>query len=141
MPPRVLYYITVSLEKGVSASVVDYKLAGLAFLFKLQDCRDYMKDFWVEQAVKGYRGAHKSRDGRSPSPFFMLQDLFLHLSSLCSLDYECSLFQAAFALAFFGALKESELVSPSKRAQGGPAGAGYGLFMRLMGATVQNCPE
>ena len=49
----------------------------------------------------------------------MLQNLFLHLHSVCSSVYKCALFKAAFALTFFGALRVGELVSPSKGEKGG----------------------
>lgn len=108
-----------SMESGVSASTIDRKLAGLAFLFKLHRCRDYTKEFWVKQAVKGYRRAHKHREGRCPVSFSILHDLFIHLSSLCSSDYKCSLFWAAFALAFFGAFRVGKLFSSFKWVHGG----------------------
>lgn len=54
----------MGLEWGISAAVIDRKLAGLAFLLKLQGQRDYTKEFGVKEAVKGYRRAHKKRDGR-----------------------------------------------------------------------------
>lgn len=43
----VLYFVSRNLEEGVLVSVVERKLAGLAFFFKLQGCRDFTKDFWV----------------------------------------------------------------------------------------------
>ncbi|XP_073456098.1 uncharacterized protein [Aquarana catesbeiana] len=104
----VLYFINLGFEGEVSASAIDKKLAGLAFLFKLQGRRDYTKEFWVKQAVKGYRKEHRMRDGRRPVSFTMLQGLFFHISSICVSEYESAL-----------ALRVSELVSPSKRAQGG----------------------
>lgn len=115
----VLYFVNLGFEGEVSASAIDKKLAGLAFLFKLQGQRDYTKEFWVRQAVKGYRKEHRKRDGRRPVSFTMLQGLFFHISSICVSEYESALFRAAFALAFYGALRVSEIVSPSKRAQGG----------------------
>lgn len=94
-------------------------MAGLAFLFKWQGRRDYTKDFWLQQAVKGYRKTYKQRDGRRPVSFEMIKQLMLSLETVCRSVYECVLFKAAFALAFFGALRISELVSPSKAIPGG----------------------
>lgn len=41
------------------------------------------------------------------------------LVGVCSSDYECTMFTAAFLLSFFGAFRIGELVSPSKKVQGG----------------------
>lgn len=68
---------------------------------------------------KRIQEAHKSRDGRHPVSFEMLQVLTGSLEKVCSSFYECVLFWAAFALAFFAALRISELVSPSKKVEGG----------------------
>lgn len=98
-------------------SILEWKLAGLAFFFKLQGGVDFTKDFRVRQAVKGYRKSHKRKDSRRPVSFSNLQAIFEALGSLCSSVYEIALFKAAFSLAFFGVF--SELVSPSHRVPGG----------------------
>lgn len=49
----------------------------------------------------------------------MLRRMFSCLERVCISVYEHKLFRAAFALAFFGALCISELVSPSKTIPGG----------------------
>ena len=49
----------------------------------------------------------------------MLLNLFLQLHTVRSSAYEYVLFKAAFALAFFGALRIGELVSASRTAHGG----------------------
>lgn len=41
------------------------------------------------------------------------------LGEVCSSEYEVALFKVAFVLAFFGAFRISELVSPSKTVRGG----------------------
>ncbi|KAM9324294.1 uncharacterized protein PAF06_000315 [Gastrophryne carolinensis] len=41
------------------------------------------------------------------------------LTQVCSLEFEVQLFQAAFSVAFFGALRVGELVSRNKREPGG----------------------
>ena len=114
-----LHFLNLKMEEGVSASAIDRLLAGLAFLFKWHGGRDFTKDFWVKQSVKGYRKGRRTPDGRRPVSFLMLQSLFRHLQSVCNLAYEIALFQAAFALAFFGALRIGELVSASRTAHGG----------------------
>lgn len=82
-------------------------------------CRFFTKDFWVRQAMKGYCGTRKLRDIRRPVSFDNLQTLVVRLGLLCMSDYEVALFKAAFSFAFFDAFRISELVSPSKRVQGG----------------------
>lgn len=119
IPQAMLYFLNLGFERGISAAAIDKKMAGLAFLFKLQGLRDHTKDFWVRQALKGYRKGHKSRDGRRPVSFEMLHGLFSQIEGICNSSFESALFCAAFALAFFGALRVGELVSPSKRANGG----------------------
>lgn len=98
---------------------MDRKLAGLAFLFKLQGGVDFTRDLCVRQALKGYRRTQKRRDSRRPVSFDNLRSLFVQLGLVCTSAYEVYLFRAAFSLPFFGAFQISELVSPSKRVPGG----------------------
>ncbi|XP_073481634.1 integrase/recombinase xerD homolog [Aquarana catesbeiana] len=114
-----IYYIARKMEEGVSASVVNKNVTGLAFLFKLQGQMDFTKDFWVRQAMKGYRKAWVKKDARRPVTFEILQGVIAQLERVCSSGYEVLLFKVAFLLAFFGAFRIGELVSPSKRVQGG----------------------
>ncbi|XP_077307203.1 integrase/recombinase xerD homolog [Lithobates pipiens] len=119
MQMLVLYFVARGLERGVSVSAMDRKLAGLAFWFKLHGYADFTKGFCIRQAMKGYRRARKRRDTRRPVTFGNLLDLVGRLGSICSSGFEASLFRAAFALAFFGAFRVSELVSPSRGLPGG----------------------
>lgn len=102
----VIYFVSRNLEQGVSVSAMDRKLAGLAFLFKLQGGADYTKDFCVRQAMKGYRRSQKCRDVRSPVTFGNLRVLLDQLGTVCTSAYEVSLFRASFSLAFFGAFRD-----------------------------------
>ena len=113
------YWVARCMEDGVSVSVLNQKMAGLAFLFKLRGCQDFTKDFWVRQALKGYRKARMTRDVRRPVSFSVLQGLVGQLPGICSSEYESALFKVAFILAFFGAFRIGELVSPSKKRPGG----------------------
>lgn len=115
----VLYFVSLNLESRVSVSVLDKKLSLLAYLFKLKGCQDFTKDFWVKEALKGYRRYQKRRDTRRPVSFEILQKLLVQLVSFCSSAYEVGLFRAAFTLVFFGAFRIGELVSPSKAVHGG----------------------
>lgn len=51
-------FVSRHMEEGGSVSAIERKLAGLAFLFKLQGLTDFTKDFWVKQALKGYWMGH-----------------------------------------------------------------------------------
>lgn len=103
----------------MSASMVNKRVAGLAFLFKLQGRPDWTKDFWIRQALKGYRKSISRRDARRPVTFEILQGIVNQLFQVCTSSYEVVLFTAAFLLAFFGAFRIGELVSPSKTTPGG----------------------
>lgn len=59
-----VYYVVRMMEEGVPASALHKQLAGLAFLFKLQGQPDFTKDFWVRQAMKGYRQSVVRTDSR-----------------------------------------------------------------------------
>lgn len=95
----------------MSASPVDRKLAGLAFWFKLQGVGEFTKSFMFRQAMKGYCRGRRTRDMRRLVSISILRAVLKRLQSVCSSEYEWSLFQAAF----FRALLIGELVSPSKR--------------------------
>lgn len=110
----VLYFIGWNVGMGVSVSVLNSKLARLAFLYKLLGHRDCTKDFLVRQVVKGYRRGHQPVDGRHPVSFELLASLFRVLPEVCLSAYVALLFQTAFSLAFFGALHIGELVSSSR---------------------------
>ncbi|XP_077349935.1 integrase/recombinase xerD homolog [Lithobates pipiens] len=115
----VLYFVARNLEDGISVASLGRKLAGLAFWFKLRSVPDLTKDFWVRQAVKGYRKGRQIKDDRRPVSFELLVKICEKLRVVCSSGYEVVLFRAAFVLAFFGVFRIGELVSPSKRGRGG----------------------
>ncbi|XP_069810646.1 integrase/recombinase xerD homolog [Dendropsophus ebraccatus] len=117
--PALLCFVGEAFEKGVSASGLLKKLAGLAYWFKLFGVRDATKDFVVRQAVLGYSKSRVARDSRRPVSFDLLVKLVGVLGLICSDKYEEVLFSAAFALAFFGAFRVGELVSHSCVASGG----------------------
>lgn len=100
-------------------SAIERKLEGLSFFFKLLGWEDWT-DFWVRQSVKGYRKVHKKKDAWQPVTFSNLLAICETLGFVCTSRYEGSLFKAAFSLAFYGAFRIGELVSPSRRLAGGP---------------------
>lgn len=66
---REVFAFVVAILRGKengSVAGLNTQLAGLAFLFKLQGQPDVTKDFWVRQALKGYRKLGVRRDSRRP---------------------------------------------------------------------------
>lgn len=114
-----LYWVGSSYASGVSHSVMGRRLSALAFWFKLRNLQDFTKTFLVRQAMQGFRRGMRVRDGRRPVSYELLLALGEELEAVCLDVYEACLFRAAFALAFFGALRISELVSPSRVRAGG----------------------
>ncbi|XP_077324816.1 uncharacterized protein LOC143960278 isoform X1 [Lithobates pipiens] len=114
-----LYFVVRNVESGRSAAVIDRKLAGLSFLFKLLGSEDWSKGFWIRQMLKGFRKQSKRGDTRRPVTFGVLVAICGTLVSVCTSPFEVRLFTAAFSLAFYGAFRIGELVSPSRKVPGG----------------------
>lgn len=75
-----VHFIYRHMEGGGSVSTVEWKMACLAFLFKLQGLPDFTKLFWVKQAVKGYRKCRKHADAGT---FSILQAICENLGVVC----------------------------------------------------------
>ncbi|XP_075711490.1 uncharacterized protein LOC142748274 [Rhinoderma darwinii] len=110
-------------QEGGSAATASKFLAGVAFMLKLWGCRDVTKEFVVRQSLKGWKKEACSRDTRRPVSFSLLGRLLAVLCFVCRDEYEVSLFGAAFSLAFFAALRVSELVPHRVSASGGLLGS------------------
>lgn len=119
MQAWVLFFICSNYEKGVSRTAIGKKMAALAFLFQLVGHMYFTKSFVVCRALRGYRKGSSFQDSRRPVSFEVLGTILASLGRVCSLHYQQVLFRAAFVLAFFGAFRVSELVSPSRRVVGG----------------------
>eukprot|EP00079_Xenopus_tropicalis_P032320 XP_017946091.1 PREDICTED: uncharacterized protein LOC101731448 isoform X2 [Xenopus tropicalis] len=113
------WQLSRDFEAQVSISVVEKKLAALAFLFKFKGWPDFTKDFAIKQAVKGFKKGKKSTDHRRPITFNILGGLFDQLGVLANSPFEITLFKLAFSWAFFGAFRISELVSHNRAGNGG----------------------
>ncbi|XP_056414345.1 uncharacterized protein LOC130356606 [Hyla sarda] len=114
-----LFYVGRAFCERVSPSGLGRRMAALAFWFKVRGVPDGTKSFLVRQAVRGFRKGASSRDWRKPVTFSLLLRLGSLLAGVCFSVYELCLFRLAFALAFFGAFRISELVSPSRCRAGG----------------------
>lgn len=114
-----LYWVGRAFSAAVSAAGISRQMSALAFWFKARGEQDWTKSFLVRQAVRGFRKGRTVRDGRRPVSYGLLLRLGSVLNGLCVSEDEIRLFRLAFALAFFGAFRISELVAPSKRQEGG----------------------
>lgn len=114
-----LYFIGRSFSHGLSHTAMCRSLSALAFWFKVRGERDWTKSFLVRQAARGFRRGTPVRDGRRPVSYDILLRLGISLGERCFSSFEVSLFRLAFSLAFFGAFRISELVSPSRSRCGG----------------------
>ncbi|KAM8939387.1 vitamin D-binding protein [Pelodytes ibericus] len=90
-----------------------------SFWFRATGLRDVTKEFLVRQAIKGWRRGQRSMDARKPLSGALLLGLVQVIPAVCRSPFEISLFRLAFSLAFFGALRIGELVSPATRVAGG----------------------
>ncbi|KAM8960765.1 uncharacterized protein RCH25_036532 [Pelodytes ibericus] len=104
---------------NLGLGAVTARLSGLSFWFLATGLRDVTKEFSVRQAMKGWRRGHRSVDARKPVSGALLLGLVHVLPAVCRSPFEISLFRLAFSLAFFGALRIGELVSPATRVAGG----------------------
>ncbi|XP_069614324.1 integrase/recombinase xerD homolog [Ranitomeya imitator] len=116
---KLILFIGHIWETGWSVSKINNSLSGLAFGFKLRGFTGLTKSFLVRQVVKGCRKGWKVSDGRHPVSYEVLLNLENQLEAVCSDMGEVILFRLAFSLAFFGAFRLGELVSPSRYKKGG----------------------
>ncbi|XP_066457764.1 uncharacterized protein [Eleutherodactylus coqui] len=114
-----LSWLGESADLGRSVAKVNQFIAGVAFGFKIRGVEDATKNFLVKQALKGLRRGKGRQDTRRPVSFDVLEKLGEAVDVVCGKEFERRLFRAAFSFAFFGALRVSELVSPSKTVGGG----------------------
>ncbi|XP_056414359.1 uncharacterized protein LOC130356619 isoform X1 [Hyla sarda] len=112
-------YLLRMRELGRSAIVARRRLSGLSFHFKLRGWVDVTKRFSILQALKGWDRTPRVSDARRPVSFSLLLSLMAALQGVCRSPYESLLFQVAFSLAFFGALRVGELVPSSAGGVGG----------------------
>ncbi|XP_073422689.1 uncharacterized protein [Dendrobates tinctorius] len=116
---KLVLFIGHNWESGWSVTKIYNFLAGLVFGFRFRGLRDVTKSFMVRQVVRGCRKGWKVSDSRRPVSFEVLLRLGKSLSEVCTSRREVALFKMAFSLAFFGAFRLGELVSPSKSRKGG----------------------
>ncbi|CAJ0957776.1 unnamed protein product [Ranitomeya imitator] len=96
--------------KGVSGAVARNRVSALAFNFKLRSWTDSTKHFLVGQLLKGWRRKDSHSDNRRPISFQLLASLIKATRVICDSTYETALISAAFGVAFFGAMRVSEIL-------------------------------
>lgn len=91
----------------------------MSFLCKLNKWGDFTKIFVVRKALKGLKRLRRGRDTRRPVSWDILKAMLSVLKEVCKGEFECRLFKLAFCLAFFGAFRLGEVVSPARGRPGG----------------------
>lgn len=103
-------FLCILMHNHLSHSHITKILAGISFFFKLHSLPPLNVFFSVKQALKGYRKSTFVPEKRKPISIEMLKQLCLSTGQVCHDQFEAFIFQAAFCLAFFAALRVSELV-------------------------------
>ena len=121
----VLQFIATQWGAGKSLALVQRQMSAIAFYAGLAGAQDPTKHFAVRKALRGWQRMrpHKE-DARRPICEVRLAGILGVLPGICSSAFEVGLFQVAYSLAFFGALRVSELVAAR------PSGVSGGLEMR-----------
>lgn len=86
----------------------------------------FHKEFWGVRPWKAIEGREGLRILGARCRFDILRGIRGVLGKLCASWYEVALFSSSFLMAFFGAFRVGELISPSKIGAGGHEGGGGG---------------
>ncbi|XP_077196905.1 integrase/recombinase xerD homolog [Paroedura picta] len=114
-----LSYMAHLWERGASHRTIRVQLAGLSFYSKLFKGWDPGSSFLARRAINGWRRqAPGIPDARRPITKNILQRLLQKLHHICLNKYEVYLTGAAFTLAFYGAFRSGELLSPARTRAG-----------------------
>uniref|UniRef100_A0ABM5GDC1 Integrase/recombinase xerD homolog n=1 Tax=Pogona vitticeps TaxID=103695 RepID=A0ABM5GDC1_9SAUR len=115
-PVEHLLQFSVALHnKGLAPSTIQGKLAAVGFYAKANGFRDFSGDFRIRKMLEGWaREKGKVEDDRTPISPVILERLGELWGVVCGDGYEKVLFHAAALVAFFGAMRISELVALGK---------------------------
>ena len=106
----------LSLLGRAPATIATY-MSAISYKHKIELWPDPTDNFLIKKLVEGSKRTGGSRrDHRSPITYAILQQLILALPQVCKNKFECTLFQAAFALAYFCFLRIGEFSAQSKNA-------------------------
>ena len=113
---EIYLYVAYLSTVGYAASTVTTYLSAIAYNHKIHDMPDPTDSFVLKKMVEGYkRKVGVTRDKRRPISLELLGKILASLELSSSSTYECSLFRAAFALAFFGFLRIGEFAHLRQR--------------------------
>ena len=115
----VLSFLCILMHDNLSHGHISKILAGVSFFFKLHNLPPLNVFFSVKQALKGYRKSTFVQDKRRPVSFELLRRICVSTNYTCLDQFESGLFTAAFCIAFFAALRVSELVPTTKSGTSG----------------------
>ncbi|XP_078240223.1 integrase/recombinase xerD homolog [Pogona vitticeps] len=102
--------------RGLTPGTIKGKLAALSFYAKANGIRDFSGDFRIRKMLEGWsRERGLRQDDRTPISPALLGQLCNLWGLLCRDRFEEVLIRAAALLAFFGAMRISELVASGKR--------------------------
>lgn len=114
-----LWYLVQLRELWVLASVGQCQLYKVHSHLLLSGCEDVTKAFIIRHTLKGWKKETCKMECRHPISHSLLCRLLGSLPVVCSSSFEASLFKVSICLAFFGAVRVSELVSPPSRGKTG----------------------
>ena len=106
-------FISYCFEQGYAPSTISTYVSGISFHHKVRGLHDPANSFIVRKLLEGCKRACGHDDIRAPITDSILQKLYSTLSNICFSSYECSLFRAAYLLAYFGLMRVSELAYTS----------------------------
>lgn len=111
----VLFFLEYVMNKHYSWSRIYKTLSGISFFLKIHNLTSCLSFSTVRQTLKGYKQGNFSPDDRSPITPDVLTSVCMRTSSICFSIYEAILFNPVFTLAFFTALRISEIISINKK--------------------------
>lgn len=113
-------FIAYNFNNGYAYSTANTFVCAIRFNHKLLGLPDTASTFTIKKILEGYRRSKPTHDTRMPITYDILHSICIRLESVCTCNYECHLFRAAFTLAFFGLFRVSELVFTSEQLADAP---------------------
>ncbi|MEW8547290.1 MAG: tyrosine-type recombinase/integrase [Candidatus Thiodiazotropha sp.] len=107
---QIVLFVAHCFEIGFAPSTISTYMAGLSFFHKMNNWYDPSELFIVKKLLEGCHRSRKRADNRAPVTPQILRAICNAIPQLCYNQYEASLFQAAYLLAYFGLFRVSELV-------------------------------
>ncbi|XP_077783917.1 integrase/recombinase xerD homolog [Podarcis muralis] len=114
VPPTtedVLQYLSHLDDLGRAPKTLKIHVAAISFFSKATFAHDPCGDFLIRRAIEGWGRLQPPRaESRKPISYGLLSQIRKKLRSICWSRFEARLFSAAYAIAFFGALRVGEVV-------------------------------